>query len=884
MRSHSNTTGRETHMGQGLHRHAARHHHTRLAGAGDPHGGSTAPVRGRALAARSWRRTVGQALLLSTVSAAVLASLSVPQRARAQDAAASPSSAEARDYRISAGPLEATLTAFAQQSGVMLSYAAAEVAGRQGPGLSGRHAVPAALDALLAGTGLAARLQPNGGYTLEPGAAAVSGGEAGDTAGAGTTLPTVKVSAALEATTEGSGSYAAEAVTVGKSTQRLREIPQSVTVMSHDRIADQGLLTLSDVLRQTAGVTQNDGLYRSNYSARGMTINTMRFEGGGASRFHSGEMDMAIYDHVSVLRGADGLFGAGDAGGVVNLSLKRPRAESGASVAATLGSWDFKRLEADLTGPVAADGAVRGRLVAVYQDRDRFYEPSHHERSLVYGAVEADLGPGTVFFAGLSHQTDKQIGIHNGLPRYADGRDLKLPRRQGVGLPWGTNRRETSEAVAQLAHRFSPDWMLKGNLRYIYESQVWRLGTLYGPVDPQTRLARWSASGEDAPAHDLNVDLNLNGAFEAWGRRHDLLVGVDFGRKRDNWGSGGYGLGDAAETDIFDPVAPRQDGIVRNAWGYGGSRYDDRGAYASLRLRATEALSLIAGTRYVIEYRNHGYNGEGEATYRVSERDHIVPYFGAIYDIGRSLSVYASTAEIYQSQATSLAGPPPGRPLDPVTGRNYEIGIKGDWSRGLTASAALYRVEKRGQAVADPAYPATIPGSLGSACCYIADGYLESQGVDLELNGELLPNWQLSLGYTFNSNHNRRANDVQFSTRTPKHLFKAWTDYRFANRLSGLRLGGGVVAQSSHFQSGSVNTYDPATDRYTGPSIDYRFVQAGYAVWSLSAHYAFNPRWSAQLNLNNVFDKRYYNTVGSTSSGNYYGDPRNLMVTLRADY
>lgn len=786
-----------------------------------------------------------------------------------------------RSFDLAPRPLGQALNDWAMQTGMQLIVQPSLVNDRSAPAVAGELTPRQALERLLAGTGLTARID---------GAAVIveqrPASQSAPAPGAATTLPAVTVRAQGErnATSEGTGLYAPQAVTVGKSAQSLREIPQSVSVITRQQIEDQGLISLADVMRRAPGVVQTDGPWRASYSARGLSIGNVRYEGGGVSSFYSGELDTALYDHIAVVRGPDGLFGAADAGGVINLSLKRPQRDARVRVSMTGGSWKFLRAELDATGPIALDGRVRGRVVAVRQDRNRFYQPGQQDHSLIYGGVETDLTPDTVLFAAAYNQVSHQVGLNRGLPRYSDGSDIGLPRNLGVGLPWANTRRETTEGFAQLRHRFSADWRAQFNLRAIYEMQYWRMAYLGGPVDPNTRLANWISFPEDAAAHDLNIDFHVNGSFGALGRRHDLVVGVDAGRRTGFSGYGDWDFGDRAQTDIFRPFYPPEGSLPLTSWDFGSDRSDSRNLYGSLRLRPIDDLAVIVGGRYVLKDASSNYNDAGTETSRREEGKRVVPYLGAIYDLNQALSVYASSSEIYQSQARSFQGPPPGRPLDPVKGRNVEIGIKGEWDRRLVASAALYRTEKKGAAAVDPAWPTSNSQSLAGSCCFIGTGNQLSQGVELEVSGEIARGWQVSAGYTYNSNHDRRDDDARFSTITPKHLFKAWVDYAFSGKATGLRLGGGVLAQSSSFQSGTVNAFDPATQRYSGAPMDYRFTQAGYGVWFLNGEYALSRNWTVQLNLNNLFDKSYYNTVSGTWGGNYYGEPRSAFLTLKGTY
>ncbi|MNJ53836.1 Fe(3+)-pyochelin receptor precursor [compost metagenome] len=123
-----------------------------------------------------------------------------------------------------------------------------------------------------------------------------------------------------------------------------------------------------------------------------------------------------------------------------------------------------------------------------------------------------------------------------------------------------------------------------------------------------------------------------------------------------------------------------------------------------------------------------------------------------------------------------------------------------------------------------------------------------------------------------------------YSAVTPKHLFKLWSTYRLPGDLEKWKLGMGVTAQSSNGRSGTVNAFNPDSGQYDGAAEAFKFVQAGYAIWSSSLEYQIDKHWSAILNANNVFDKKYYQTVGTSANGNFYGEPRNFTLTVRATY
>jgi outer membrane receptor for ferric coprogen and ferric-rhodotorulic acid len=316
------------------------------------------------------------------------------------------------------------------------------------------------------------------------------------------------------------------------------------------------------------------------------------------------------------------------------------------------------------------------------------------------------------------------------------------------------------------------------------------------------------------------------------------------------------------------------------------------GAYATLRVSAFDRLHLTGGVRDSW-YRFHKisdviYGGvtypNGAAGY--ASHDVLTPYGGLVYDLTKEWSVYGSYTSIFQPQSEyldrSLA------PLPPITGTNYEAGVKAELlDRKLDVHVAGYYTDRHGTALGDSNVSVVTIGT--DVCCYVASGEVISKGVDVEITGKILPGWQLATGYTFNENYFTVAAASSVgapnTTLSPKHLFKLWTTYELPGALSQWTLGFGATAQSTTFVSGTTYSRFNAdgTPVYSSAT-KFSFVQGGYAVFSARIGYQIDKNWSAALNINNIFDRTYYQTVGSSDSGNWYGAPRNFMLTVRGKW
>lgn len=803
-------------------------------------------------------------------------------------------STQALPLQIAAQPLAEALNDWARQTGIQIVVEQGAVAGKTAPAVAGTLTPRQALEQLLAGSGLFGRREGDL-VTVERLPAAPPGrGE--------TSLAPVTVTARTQraATTEGSGLYTSAAVLTGKEVQALRDIPQSITVITRQRIEDQGLTSIGEVMEQTVGVTLENTGYNGASNAiysRGFRLGNVQIDGAAIDGF--GQVfspNLAMFDSVQVLRGADGLYGGtGAPGGSVNLVRKRPTRERQVLVNASIGRWDQYRAEVDVAGPLALDGRLRGRALVSHVDRRYFYDFGKARGTLLYGILEADVTPSTVVTVGASYERIDDAPWRSGLPRYANGEDLGLPRRTSLMASWNDRERTNAEVFGQLEQRLAGDWRLRLHANYIRSASDIVAVDGAGAIDPgQGLIPSFGISHKQYGGHKQTLDLNASGSFRLLGREHRALVGADWQQiKNDEYNIRVDFDPELPPTPIFgfDPRSIPEPSLVWRGGGYPDWGATQKGIYGRLNLSLTDRLMAVVGGRLAnYEYTSPfvGYDRAGNITdsetFRYRETGIFTPYAGLTYTLNPRWTAYASLTDIYQSQASRMRGPAPGTPLEAIEGRNYELGVKGELAGGaLTTGFALYRIERTGESAPDPAYPTTDIGDQGLTCCYIAQGEIISQGVEAEVSGQLAPGWQLTAGYAYNHNSNEITQLVYHST-TPKHQLKLWTTYNLPGAAAAWMVGGGVTTQSATFVSGTANTFNPESGRFNGPSVPFRFSQAGYAVWNAVVHYRINRHWSATLNANNLFDKTYYKQVGSSTGGNWYGDPRNVMLGLRGRF
>lgn len=703
---------------------------------------------------------------------------------------------------------------------------------------------------------------------------------------ADTALPAVTVQADADAnpSSEGTGRYTHRSTRTGtRLNLSVRETPQSITVITRQRMEDQGLTHLGDVLAATPGITMNtgDSNTRPTINARGFPASAYLTDGLAETPSYVTQSwgDMAMFDRVEVLRGAAGLMqGSGNPSAAVNMIRKRPLPEFAGSVGANVGSWGGRRIEGDISTPLNAAGTARARFVTAYERTGSYLPVVRGEKAMVYGVLEFDLGPRTLFTVGGHLQRDNAMPVAY-LPRLSNGRDPGLPRRTFLGDDYNFWDKDNRNVFAELVHRFDNEWQLRAiasqsNNRMDMVS-TFGSGTL-------------ANIGSKVPIYDyaynynqslMSGEVSATGPFSLLGRKHELVVGIN-ARRQSRPGLWSYWSGGANVMSI-SPFLYNMDLHAwapldyRHATGRSFDKDSETGLFATTRLNITDALKVIAGVRvsnFQSESRTYS-NTTGRQTnltkYAVKER--VTPYAGLTYDLGSHHTLYASYSDIFAPQAAIDAT---GSVLPPIVGSNYEAGVKGEYLDGrLTASVAAFRITQKNRAQDDVAGPSPCPTSVSSTngtYCKIASGKVRSQGAEFEINGALTPNWQLSAGYTYNDTkylEDRSNQGRTFSEITPRHLLRVFTYYRLPGELNAFSIGGGVNFQSrTHYGNGSTVI---AT-------------QGGYALWSLNAGWRINERTQLHLKVDNVFNRDYYEYLSST--GYRWGQPRRLTLALNAKF
>ncbi|WP_242449846.1 MULTISPECIES: TonB-dependent siderophore receptor [Enterobacteriaceae] len=689
------------------------------------------------------------------------------------------------------------------------------------------------------------------------------------------TLPAITVtSEAVTATTEGTGSWTTgETAAATRLPLSLRETPQSVTVVTRQRMDDQQLNSVQDVLENTAGIAsyQSDS-ERTSFYSRGFLINNIQYDGiptvvgdiiNGSG---IGSLDTAFYDRVEVVRGASGLLtGTGNPSAAINLVRKRPTREFSAAASLGAGSWDTYRGMADVSTPLTADGRIRARMVGTYQDGHSYIDGYKPERKGFYGIIEADLTPDTTVNLGYDYQDITPKGsTWGGLPLwFSDGTQAEYSRSKTYAQDWSYWDNTLKTAFAEIEHRFANGWNVRAvanQYRTEYDAELFGL---VGYPDRSTGLGTYPygaypvALAAQGRSRQNTFDVMASGPFELLGRQHELVVGATSSRRTASKEEVSPFYPGFVPVNVYDLSAayPRPDFDVMASIPT-RTRIKQSGFYSAARFSLADPLKLIVGGRLSNYEIDESVSG---APFHYKTTSEFTPYAGLIYDIDKTYSAYISYTGIFNPQTDYRDGN--GNVLTPSKGKTKEIGLKGEYlDERLNASVALFETEldNAAQIVAGTYTP-------GGAQAYKDVDGTKSRGIELDLQGELARGWNIYAGIAHFTAED--GDGVRLNSQIPRTTAQLFTTYQLPGEWNRLTLGGGIKWQSRIYQAPNTGTSSLGGE------------QSSYALVSLVGRYAITKKINVAVNVNNVFDKKYALQKGDFDTVSY-GAPRNVMVTL----
>lgn len=754
-----------------------------------------------------------------------------------------------RMYNIPAGTLADALDQFSAQSGVSFNVDPASIQGIMTFGIQGNYDIQTGLNELLSGSGLQAVPQGDG-YTIKA-LTQTSTPEENIT-----TLPSIQVTATTSA-----AYTAASSVTATKTNTLLRDTPQSISVITNELIKDQSIESIGDAMRYVpgVGVSQGEGnrdalIFRGNRSTGDFFIDGLRDD---AQFFR----DLYNIDRIEVLKGANGMiFGRGGSGGVVNRVTKEASWAPIREFSFLGGSFNRKRMTADISQGVHEKAAFR--LNAMYEDADSFRDGVDMMRLGVSPTVTIKPTNRTKVVLNMERFHDKRTA-DRGIPSFMGG-PVNVSRSQFFGDP---NRSTADIDVlsfnAFIEHKFEAGVTINNRTLYAQYDKF------YQNVFPNSAVFadRLSLGAYNSTTDRENVfnQTNFLYSLETGPILHTLLAGVEVGQQITN---------DLRRTGFFNNN-PRQENLIvpfrdpitnapitfvtKNQDADNRSVVDVLSLYIQDQIEFLPQLQVIAGVRYD-SFDVDFVKRNGDGSHIKTNDDLISPRFGLIYKPIEPVSFYASFSQAYVPRAgeqlTSLIVTRAA--LKPEKFTTYEAGFKWDVRPALSFTGAIYRLDRTNVISVDP---------NDSSRTFLTDGQ-RTKGVEVSLNGQITPKWGVMGGYAYQDGEitsTQSANAKKGATvaELPRHTFSMWSRYDFTPRL-GAAIG--VINRSSMFAS-TDNTVK--VDGFT------RVDAAFYA--QLSKHIR------TQINIENLFNTEYIASVQNNNNLSP-GSPIAVRASLIANF
>ncbi len=638
------------------------------------------------------------------------------------------------------------------------------------------------------------------------------------------------------------------------------ETPQTVTAISSMQIQDFELDNTNKLLDYTPGVTVEEiETDRTYYTARGFDIVNFQYDGVGVpfiGGLNLGQQDTAIYEKVEVVKGAAGLItGLANPSATINYIRKRPTDELKASSSLSLGQWNKRRLDGDVSGSLST--SVRGRAVLAYDKSDSYLDRHSDETQLGYGILEFDLTDNTLLTVGHSIDKSQSDGVLWGaLPLvYSDGSQTDFDVSTSTAPEWTFADATQTQTFIELEQWINTDWRFNAiatKNKSEYESELFYVS---GSLDRTTGTGLSGyASAYDREEKQLNIDAYFTGDFSFGGQYHQIVLGYSHS-DTDVIEASYYNYAEGLpvlESDWAEGNSPRPDFVDHNpAANTTDIELTQEAFYLATRLNITDQLSVLAGARKVdLEQTGVSYGGDSNTS-----ANETVPYYGATFKFTDDMLAYASYSEVFKQQTWVNEE---FKPLGPVNGESKEFGFKKTFNnKRAVLTLARFESEQNNFGV----FRERMQNEAGSLIAVYDASTVESEGYEVELSGEVFSGFNLGMGYT--QVNIEDANGAKARPFIPKNLVKVSASY-ILPALPALKLGGIVKWQDD-------------TQTASGA-----YKQDAYALLDLMASYQLSNNLTVSVNLQNLTDKKYINSLYWDQG--YYGAPRSASASIRWTY
>jgi iron complex outermembrane recepter protein len=841
--------------------------------------------------------------------------------------------ADGQRFSIPAQSLNNALMEFAANSKLEVVFNADMVRGYTTAPVNGSMTSQQALGQLLNGTGITYRYLDAHTVTLtkpatkrlpaaEPAKATRPLPESSDT-----TLPKVTVEADAEYDAEYytdpyNKDYVIPNATAGTKTDTpIMETPLNVQVISKQVLKDRQVFRLADALKNVSGVTTTSSnvnfgvfggtgqnIYLRGFGSQFFMRNGFRLQDGAASR------ELANVESVEVLKGpAAILYGLVEPGGMVNVTTKQPLATPYYGFTQQFGSYDTYRTTFDATGPLTQAKDLLYRVNLSYENSASFKENVDREDVFFAPTLKWLISPQTQVTFELEYNRLHQ-GMESGFVPVIPGRQLNIPFGRSYD-EYSPGITETIFGSFNWSHQFNDDWAIKHSLMVNHNSfrtdsstratgagdKTFMLDFLK-PLAPDAdtlKLYGFSSIPENlyvvrefsynrTNTNTYSTNLDVTGHFNTGFLKHTLLMGGEYYNRYQNETSGISSIEpNFSLIGLNHPVHPGTPVRPPDTFSDAPRDFDQFGLYIQDQIKLPYDLHVTGGIRWQYFYSNDSRD------VAANTQDAVTPRVGILWHPENWVSLYANYAESFGANlGLTYVSPGVGKGIDATNAEQYEGGLKFElFDKKLRANLTYFDLTKTNVAVGDPnprhncGAQAPEPGSPSD--CVISLGKVRSRGPEIDIQGEILPGWNLIATWTnldiraveTNANGDTIAG-VSPGGRMPslsRNTGSFWSTYEIqGGDFKGLTFGGGVNLTDSKLSSNEYNA-----------SINV----PGYITADLMAGYTRkfgDATVSLQFNVNNLLDKRYYsNRVNNNDFGFAFvdfGQPRTFTGQVIVQY
>ncbi|NOU22925.1 MAG: TonB-dependent receptor [Methyloglobulus sp.] len=782
---------------------------------------------------------------------------------------------------------------FAADSHLELMFTAEKIRGLRTDSLDGDMTPSQALSRLLQSSGMTYRFVDAKTVTVEPApsnfkkTAVVDEKpepQSNNETGSDTTLPKVTVEADADnpyddptwQTDPYNTDYVLPKATAGTKTNTpIMETPLNVQVISKQVLKDQQVIRLKDALKNVSGVigSSYDGSSNSLF-LRGFETNTFFRNGfrldnpSGYSRGLTSRQ-FANVESVEVLKGASAiLYGRVEPGGMVNVTTKQPLATPYYALQQQFGSYGLYRTSLDASGPLTKDDTLLYRMNMSYESKKSFRDLVDDENIFLAPIIKWNISPTTQATLEMEYQKNTAAAPDFGIVPLFKGKILDFPRSRNY-FDVNPNHEETIFLGFNWSHQFNDDWSIKHRFSMNKVNNLQGLGQYASQVHyvDGRPVLDVPGGGGDINLDTYSTGIDLTGHFNTGPLKHTLLFGGDYYKYDVNFISLAFGN---SEIDFLNPIHPATPAKRDPANDYNAQNViDNYGLYFQDQIELPYHIHVMGGIRYQyvhsqfnIQYPN--VKGQDSALEPPLTADAVTPRVGILWQPQKWFSVYGNYVEGFGVNSGQTY--PDRKSVPPTSAEQWEIGAKTELFDGrFRATLAYYDLTKTNIATG---HPNPVLAAQGFSK---VTGAARSRGPEIDIQGEILPGWNVIATYTNTDARITKSNNGDLGDRfynVPRNMGTVWTTYEFQKGLlNGLKLGGGVTMQDS-----LVGGFD-RTSQARIP---------GFATVNMMAGYSFSvgkSKITAQLNIDNLLDKTYYS--GGANYSSYYGSPSGYSWNYR---